>query len=441
MQAGDTTGGGSRPPGRSRRLSSWAAALAVAAIVVFNVQGWWVLARTSRAFEAELGARLEAVATTLSAALGSRWQEPDAARLLRLVRAENELLNLFIVDDDLTLLLSLAGGPAEAGSAYRADLPELLAALSGAPAQSRVYRSGRLYLKSAYAPLLDSTGVVSAALGVEADARFFATLAGFRRSLVLVNLLGLLAIAGILLVSASLLRHALRLEQAAARANALALAGQLSAAVAHEVKNPLAIIRSTAERLKKQYGRGSDDPKFDYIQEEVDRLAQVVSNYLGVARTGPGESVPVDLGQLARETAQEVAVQAGRTRVAVSAAVTGAPRPVRGNRGELKQVLLNLALNGVQAQPGGGRVVLSVCEEDGEVVVRVKDDGPGVDRRTAQLVFEPFFTTREKGSGLGLYVVRRIVEAHRGRVRLANPGAAGAELELRLPVDRAGEAG
>ncbi|HDQ99799.1 MAG TPA: hypothetical protein ENN51_05905 [candidate division WOR-3 bacterium] len=416
-----------------RRFAFWAAALAVAAIVVFNLQGWWAFTRMSRALEAELGARLEAIATTASTALAGSWQEPEAERILRAVREDNELLGLFIVDDDLR---RWPAGDETLPAAPEADLPGLLSALSGIPARSPVYRSGRLYLKSAYAPLRDSTGAVSAALGVEADARFFATLAEMRGGLLLINLLSLLAIVAVVLVSVSLVRHALRVEQAAARANSLALLGQMSAAVAHEVKNPLAIIRSTAERIRKQYGRDSDDPKFRFIQDEVDRLAGVVSNYLGISRPRSESVGPVDLGELAREVADRVAAEAERSGVRISADSDERLPTVTGNRDELRQALLNLALNAVQAQADGGRVEIAARRDGHDVVLRVRDEGPGVDERTARRMFEPFFTTREKGSGLGLFLVRRTVEAHGGRVELANPGAAGAELVVRLPAAR-----
>ncbi|MFO7675111.1 MAG: HAMP domain-containing sensor histidine kinase [bacterium] len=415
-----------------RRYAVWASVLAAAAVLVLNAQGWWALERTSRAFEQELGARLEAVATTLSAALGGRWDTPGAERLLREVRAENGLLNIFIVDEGLAVRLSLADDSSGAGVA--ADRAGLYAALAGVPGQSPVLRAGRLYLKSAYAPLDDSTGAVGAALGVEADARFFATLADFRRGLALVNVVSCIAIAGIVLASASLARHALRVEQAAARASRLALAGQMAAAMAHEVRNPLATIRSTAERLRKQYGAGGADPKFGYIEDEVDRLDRVVANYLGISRSRPGDAEPIDAGELVREVAHSLAVEAARSGVAVAAEAEQGLPPVAGARDELRQVLLNLGLNGVQAQPGGGRVLFGARARRGEVVLRVTDDGPGVDERTARRMFEPFFTTREKGSGLGLFVVRRIVEAHGGRVRLANPGRPGAEIEVSLPA-------
>jgi signal transduction histidine kinase len=399
-----------------RRFTFWAVGLAVLVIVVVNVQGWLVLSRTSRAFEDELGQRLQAVAVTLGRSVGPGHAGPEAGRLLR------------------SVLVTLAD-PALVGQvdpALELDLTEVLSAFAGVPTQSRLYRSGGVFLKTAFVGLADEDGIVEAVLGVEADARFFSVLTAFRNSLLLVNVVSLLAIAAIVLVSVSLARHALRVEQAASRANTLALMGQMAAQVAHEVKNPLAIIRSTAELLKKRHGGERPDPEFDYIQEEVDRLSRSVSNYLGVGASRPAEPEPVDVGALAREVVADLSLSARKQGVELS--VTGGEvPPVPGNRAGLRQVLLNLVLNGIQCQPGGGRVEVSVEVESGDVRVRVQDQGPGIDPKDARMVFEPFFTTRDKGSGLGLFVVRRVVEEHGGRVGLDSRPGSGTTFTMRLP--------
>ena len=421
-----------------RRFTFWAVALAVLVIVVFNVQGWLVLNRTSRAFEQELGDRLQSVATTLSATLGPDFDTPRGRRVLGEVMRGNRLFNLFIVSEDLEYVVNL-GSPELEGTvdpALQLDMTEILTALSGAPAQSQLYEAGGFHLKTAYAGLPREEGTISAVLGVEADAQFYSVLTGFRDALVLINVLSLVAMVAIVLVSVSLARHALRVEQAAARANTLALMGQMSVAVAHEIKNPLAIIRSSAERLKKRYGAGADDPAFDYIPEEVDRLSQVVSNYLGIGKSRPGETEPVDVAAVLRDVATDLDGQARKRGVELAADVPDLPE-VNGNRNELRQVFLNLVLNAIQAQPDGGRVLLAARVEKsrGEsVVVTVRDEGPGIDPKTAKRVFEPFYTTKEKGSGLGLFVVKRIVEEHRGRVKLDTKPGAGTTFEVRLPA-------
>jgi signal transduction histidine kinase len=421
-----------------RKFTFWAVALAVLVIVVFNIQGWYVLSRTSRVLEQELGDRLQGVATTLSTALAGNWADEAGRSMLSNVMDDNQLFNIFIVDDRLEYVDNLrnrelvgSGDPT-----LDLDMAEILAAFSGIPTQSRLYRARGAYLKTAYAPLRDSAGISTAVLGVEADAGFFATLAGFRNTLLLINIVSLIAITVIIVVSVSLTRHAIRVEQAASRANTLALMGQMSAAVAHEIKNPLGVIRASAERLKKKYGN-TDDPTFDYIQEEVDRLSSVVSNYLGLGRYKPSEVEPLSLEDIIEGVAADLDHQARKNEVVLTRNIEPLPQ-VKGNRNELRQVFLNLALNSIQAQVAGGTVDFTGYEQKKQgrqwAVVRVSDKGSGMNPKDLARAFEPFHTTKEKGSGLGLFVVKRIVDAHSGRVSIDSHRGVGTTVEIRLPV-------
>jgi two-component system OmpR family sensor kinase len=430
-----------------RRFTFWAVALAVLVIVVFNVQGWLVLARTSRVLEKELGDRLQAVATTLATVLSGRYDTPGTAQLLSEVMRSNNLFNLFIVDESLAYVTS-ARDPERAGStdpALEADAAEILAAFSGVATQTRLYAAGPYYLKSAFAPLADSSGAVTAVLGVEADARFFSVLTGFRNSLLLINALSLLAIAAIVLVSASLVRRALSLEQAAGRAGTMALLGQMSAAMAHDIKNPLGIIRAAAERLKKRYDPGiarqtpnsEADPTFDYIPEEVDRLDRIVTSYLSLGATRPGEPEPLNLAEVITGVLKDMEHETSRHGIAVEVKFEDLP-PVQASRVELRQVFLNLVLNAIQAQPQGGAISItgSRSHKAGRdwLVIRVSDKGPGIKPEDLRHAFEPFHTTKEKGSGLGLFSVKRIVEAHKGRVAIDSAPGSGTTVEVKLPI-------
>jgi len=419
-----------------RRFTFWAVVLAVLVIIAFNVQGWLVLTRTSRVLEKELGDRLQAVATTLAAVLGGRYDSPGTASLLSDVMRSNNLFNLFAVDESLTYVAN-ARDPeltGERAPAVEADAAEILAAFAGAPTQTRLYAAGRYYLKSAFAPLADSTGAIAAVLGVEADARFFSTLTGFRNSLLLINALSLVAIVAVVLVSASLARRALVLEQAAGRAATMGLLGQMSAAMAHDIRNPLGIIRASAERLKKRYG-AEGDATFDYIPEEVDRLDRVVSSYLSLGATRPGATEPIDVTEVVAGVLKDVEHETVRSGIAVETELAGLPT-VNANPVELRQVFLNLVLNAVQAQPQGGAIRIAGRRDKDWLVVGVSDKGPGIRRDDMARVFEPFYTTKEKGSGLGLFSVKRIVEAHRGRVMIeAGPGS-GTTVEIRLPFEK-----
>jgi len=423
-----------------RRFTLWAVVLAMLAIIAFNVQGWLVLARTSRVLEKELGDRLQAVATTLAAVLGGRYDSPGTVALLSDVMRSNDLFNLYIIDESLDYVANVRDPGAAGGraAAVEADAAEILAAFAGAPSQTKLYAAGPYYLKSAFAPLADSSGAATAVLGVEADARFFSTLTGFRNSLLIINALSLAAIVAVVLVSASLARRALVLEQAAGRAATMALLGQMSAAMAHDIRNPLGIIRAAAERLKKKYG-SNGDATFDYIPEEVDRLDRVVSSYLSLGATRPGEPDTLDLAEVVAGVLQDMAHETNRRSITVEAELSGLPA-INANRVELRQVFLNLVLNAVQAQPQGGEIRITGWREKksgkGWLVVQVSDKGPGIKPEDLVRAFEPFYTTKEKGAGLGLFSVKRIAEAHGGRATIASVPGSGTCVEIRLPVEK-----
>lgn len=425
-----------------RRFTFWAVALAVLVIVLFNIQGWLILNRTGRELGRELGDRLQTVAVMLSHALAAEDAEVAEAGfpLLSDVMRENGLFNVFIVNENLEYLAN-ARDPTRVGSndpALELDAAEILSAFSGLPTRSQLYGAGGgtgtgPYLASAYAPLETPDGLATAVIGVEADARFFSAIRGFRNSMLLINVLSLIAILATVLVSVSLARHALRVEQAAARANTLATMGQMSGAVAHEIKNPLGIIRAAAERLQRRY----DPPpaELDYIKQEVDRLNRIVTNYLKVGATREAEAELVDLGEVIQDVLGSAAHETGAKGIRVEAQLDGLPG-VKGSRLELRQVFLNLVLNAIQAQPDGGVIRIVGHARGPRVVIEVADEGPGISKSELVQVFEPFFTTREKGSGLGLFVVRRIVEAHGGKVAIRSETGKGTVVEVALPTGK-----
>lgn len=413
-----------------RRFTITAALLAAAVVLLFNLHGWLLLARTSQALEAELGARLRAVAVTLAAA--AEGCDPTAAAgLLETVRAENDLFAALIVNESLAVIAATGGG---SRVAPEADAAAILAAFSGEPTESPVHAAGRYRLKSAYAPLYDSLGLPSAVVGVEADAGFFAALGDLRRGLIAANVASAAILAAIVLISAALARRALALEQAAGRAGSLALIGRLSAAVAHDVRNPLGIIRAAAERLRRRHG---DEPETGYITAEVDRLNRLITGYLNLGATRPGEPEEIDLPALAEEAVRDLDHETRGRGIAVTVTAESPP-PVRSGRIELRQALLNLLLNAIQAQPGGGSIAVRVTAERRRgrqwAALSVADSGPGIAARDRRRVFEPFYTTREKGSGLGLFSVKRIVEAQGGRVDVDSTPGRGTTFTIRLPA-------
>ncbi len=218
------------------------------------------------------------------------------------------------------------------------------------------------------------------------------------------------------------------------RAENLAALGRLLAGVAHEVRNPLAAIRSTVQLWQRLPDRARTPASMEAVIGSVDRLNDLVSRLLYFARSGHDARAPVDVNALVRDALELVRAQADGQKVTLAAELDPHLPTIHGSAQALQQVLLNLAANALQAMPAGGRLtcVSHWLPEEGQVELRVKDTGPGVPASARDRLFEPFFTTRTEGTGLGLALCREIVRQHGGRIDLADSGT-GAEFVVRLP--------
>ena len=227
----------------------------------------------------------------------------------------------------------------------------------------------------------------------------------------------------------------LEMEEQLMHSDRLAVLGELSATMAHEVRNPLASIKGAVEILGGSDSTGAEKSEFlGILSREVDRLNRVVDNYLSLARRSP-----VRLGQSALKSVVRsvVALVEGRARKqGITIEIRHVDEDVRipVNPDILRQVLLNLFLNAVSAMPRGG--VLTIHTWTGQDVLKmdVRDTGDGIGKDNIPRVFEPFFTTKQGGSGLGLSIVKRIVEGLGGSVGLESEKGVGTVIHLSLPI-------
>lgn len=227
--------------------------------------------------------------------------------------------------------------------------------------------------------------------------------------------------------------RARRLLEARSR---LAALGEMSAAVAHEVRNPLAAMKGAVELLQRKSGdAGASDGKLlTLLAGEVERLERVVNDFLDYARPSPPTLAPERLSQIARRTLELLSRDPGLEGVAITLEAQVDPPPIPLDSEQIRQMLINLVRNAVQAMEGQGRVTIAIGRDGGEAVLRVRDTGPGFEPAILRRAFDPFFTTRSRGSGLGLAIARRIVERHGGRIQLRNHPAGGAEVIVAFPV-------
>nr|WP_276599565.1 ATP-binding protein [Nannocystis sp. SCPEA4] len=211
----------------------------------------------------------------------------------------------------------------------------------------------------------------------------------------------------------------------AAHSEKLAAIGRLAAGVAHEVRNPLGVIRSSAALVLEDMPEGTDNHQAArFIVEEVDRLNAVVTALLDYARPLAPRRQPVELVDLvaAVEPLVRDALRPKRGRLA---AAEGDGSALRGDPDLLAQLVYGLALNAAQAIGDGGCIELRLRRRGEAVELLVRDDGPGVTPEHAARLFEPFFTTKKTGTGLGLATAARIAEAHGGALELVQGGGLG----------------
>jgi PAS domain S-box-containing protein len=218
----------------------------------------------------------------------------------------------------------------------------------------------------------------------------------------------------------------------------LAALGRLSAGVAHEIRNPLAGIRTAAEILRRRVEPDADLLRFtDVILEETARLDRIVESLLQFAKPPEPRRAPVRVRALlerARELAIGRAAERGVT-IRVSAPAT-LPEPL-ADRDQILQVLLNLLLNAIEASSDGGEIrVTATAAPAGEPALRivVRDGGPGVPSSIRERIFDPFFTTKSGGTGLGLSVSRNILNRHGGSLRVESEPGQGARAIITLPL-------
>ena len=457
-------------------------------LILLGAFGWLAYRQSRLSMEESLGRRLtglaQAVSTQVSpAAVVFLVPGDDESRTARRMhkklgqlRQRTRVERIVVLDPDLRFLADTRGS-ARIGDRYyhaEADRHELERVFAGGEASSVLFRGrdGRMY-KKGYAPVLRE-GRVVAAVGVVGSAEFFEGLARLRTYIILSGaVVAVLVVLVTVLVARRLTRPLRTLASEASRIGTGDLAhpirsrsktevGLLASTmnemrkdlhtrdqqmqmmlsgIAHEVRNPLGGIELFAGLLREDL---EDDPEklenIQRIERELAYLKKVVEDFLDFARKRPPSICAVDLPSLAAETVELLRPEASDRGVELEAEPDHQLPRVRCDPEQLRRVLLNLTRNALQATPRGGEVRL-VCAvrpgDDEQVTVEVRDNGSGIASENLEQIFTPFFTTREKGSGLGLALAKKIVDDNGGELSATSTPGEGSVFSVALPREPA----
>ncbi len=436
----------------SRALVILVSVMIILVLGVFNFGSWFFINRIENSLEQELETRLQGLARMGAElvessefnnylSLGQKFSAglllaPTLARLPK----EIDVQQIFLLDRELRVLASSNEElfPVAREVVYlREDSAALAAAWKGEVTASALRVIGEARFKTAYAPVRGANGPVLCLFVVEANADFFNLLLNFRKGLVLGGVVSfiVLIIFGFFLVS--VISLFLRTQENLRRAERLALMGQMSATVAHEIRNPLSIIKNTAEVLRQKYDSTQQpDELFEFIPDEVRRLNRLMNDFLSFARDRELERKP---GDLLKTVSRAISLMRNEDHS------HGVEWQLDSNRAEiiaaydddaLTQVFMNLLLNASQALNGAGKVKVRVEAlgkgRDG-IHLSIRDNGPGLPD-SPEKIFEPFFTTKSRGSGLGLPVCKQIIEKHQGRITAESQQGYGTTIHIWLPA-------
>ena len=450
-------------------------------VIVVGGSGFFLYWKAKTSLEDELGNKLMAVAGSIASQIDGQTVmslkpgDEDSRtyrniqRKLASIRDRTEVKRIYIIDRDLTNLVDSEGW--EVGKEYarlRFDEAELKLVWKGKPTSSVLFEGsdGILY-KSGYSPVwIQDT--VQAVVGVDGSATFLASIKNIRKSIFMIGIFGVaLGVIMALIFSSTIVNPIKKLVMASARigegnyqrhielkskteigflaktmdemrSSIVRRDGQLKtmlAGVAHEIRNPLGGIEIFAGLLSKELKSDSEQKKqIEKIIKEVKNLKRIVNDFLEYARPSIPKREPCRISVICEEILSFVSQDLEKHRIQMMWEDESTENCVLADPQHLKQILLNLVNNSIQAMPAGGRITIKVREPEGTFIpIDFEDTGEGVSPETAERLFDPFFTTRNEGTGLGLALVKKLIEDNAGQIEAYGEDKKGLKFRIILP--------
>ncbi len=428
--------------------SGWMTLAIIALLAAIIALNWYFYIRIRDGLDEELGLRLQAIASLVASRIDAesvpvlrpREWEPMQLSLvterLQRERQEYSLSNIVLIREDGFTILSLNAiyMPDEYYPNYDMDSEAVTRAISGSTASTRLYRaSGGQYMKAGYAPAYATDGEALFAVGVEASVNFLHGLRNLKAILLTATVISVIGIALFISFVVKATQSLIRARESLLQSESLATMGRMAAGIAHEIRNPLFIIQSSAERLKKMHPEDSKDIN-TFIIEEVSRLDDTLRDYLLFARNEPAPKGHLDLGVTLRRSIRMIEESTKDTGIEVVQDIMPEDAPFYGEEKRLQQSFLNILLNSQQALDSEGTIKVSMAQTGKYYILVFEDDGPGIPEKEMERIFEPFHTTKPGGSGLGLPIVKKVVEEHSGHIEIESLLDSGTKVTVKLPL-------
>jgi PAS domain S-box-containing protein len=224
-----------------------------------------------------------------------------------------------------------------------------------------------------------------------------------------------------------------RTEELLLKSEKLSVVGQLAAGVAHEIRNPLTSLRGFVQLLQKRIDGYKE--YFQIMLSELDRINDIVSEFMVIAKPQVVNFEMKDLRKILHDVNSLLDTQAILNNVQIHIEITDDDIPlINCEENQLKQVFINILKNAIEAMTDGGNIVIQMKLDDNKVVIRFIDEGCGISEERLPMLGEPFYTTKEKGTGLGLMVCHKIIEAHHGTLHIKSQIDKGTTVDLNLPI-------
>ncbi len=436
-----------------RNPTLWTILLVVILLISINFIGWLFYLDIYEILDEELGRRLQSFASTATLLLDkgqiaelvsndtSLTTQTRVNEELYVMRDTMKLGDLYIINRSYHVLArALAGHLLESGSTTHElrlynDQGEIDSAFRGKTIEGFHYFIKNTWYKRAYAPIYGDKANIIAVLGVEANAQYFQMTDKIRWYLQLLGLISIVLIGVTVFILNRIFAAMFRLEERVLATDKLESMTQLSAGVAHEIRNPLGIISGNAELLREEIGEDKQKKELvGNIVSETERLEKIVRNFLEFSKPGSLEWTKQEINLILDKTLQLCQHQLQKEGVVVSKEYGKNLPKIKMDSQRMIQVFLNLILNAREALlQGGWLTVRSFTRDNKFVIVEIQDSGMGISPVEMKRIFDPFYTTKKTGSGLGLPIAKRIIEDHHGKIEIDSHPGKGTIVRVLLP--------